>query len=179
MRVILVRHGESEANVGDFVNDDPARPVALTPRGLAQARAAGEALRGMPVVHAYASQFLRARQTAQAILIHHHCPLDIDSRLNERMSGLDGQPTSVFNDLVREDPVRTKPPRGESFLEQMTRLAAFLDAIRPLHADGAVLAVSHENPIMAVQALMGVPAEEAARGHIANCGWMEIDWPPA
>lgn len=180
MRVIFVRHGESEANVGDFVNDDPARPVALTARGWAQARATAETLRGVSFARAYASEFLRARQTATAILMHHRCTLEIDPRLNERISGLDGQATAVFTDLVRNDPVHTRPPRGETFLEQMARLAAFLAALQTRGNEaGAVLAVSHENPIMAVRALTGTPADEAARGHIPNCGWLEIQWPPA
>ncbi|CAG0972889.1 putative phosphoglycerate mutase [Rhodocyclaceae bacterium] len=179
MRVIFVRHGESEANVGDFVNDNPARPVALTSRGWAQAREAAETLRRVPFVCAYASEFLRARQTATAILTHHRCALEIDARLNERISGLDGQPTAVFTDLVRSDPVHIRPPGGESFVEQMERLGRFLEAIQGRsHEGGTVLAVSHENPIMAVRALAGTPANEAARGHIPNCGWLEIEWPP-
>lgn len=179
MRVIFVRHGESEANVGDFVNDDPTRPVALTPRGRDQARQAAESLRRLPFVQAYASQFPRARQTAAEILRHHRCPFAIDPRLNERISGMDGQPTAAFNELVRPDPVHTRPPCGESFLEQMARLADFLDAAYRLHRGQTILAVSHENPIMAVRALTGTAAEEAARGHIPNCGWLEIEWPPA
>jgi hypothetical protein len=40
-----------------------------------------------------------------------------------------------------------------------------------------VLAVSHENPILAAMALAGRPAEDAARGGIANCVWIELIWP--
>lgn len=177
MKIIFVRHGESEANVAGIINDDPARPVALTDTGRSQAIAAAEQLRGIPFVRAYASELLRARQTAEILLRHHACPLHVDSRLNERKSGMDGLPVESFNGLVRADPVRIKPPGGESFLEQMERLRAFLVDVTATEPAGPVLAVSHENPILAALALSGTPVEEAARGGIANCGWVEIDWP--
>lgn len=177
MKFYLVRHGESEANVGGYINDVHTKPVALTTRGREQAAATAEALRCNPFTHAYASQFPRARETAAIILAGRDLPLVIDARLNERHSGLDGQPVEVFHDLVRPDPVRIKPAKGESFLEQMARLKGFLDEIALRQSEGVVLAVSHENPILAVAALAGREVEAAARGTIANCEWLLLDWP--
>jgi len=90
MKVILVRHGESEGNVRHEINDDPQRIVNLTERGRAQAAAAAEQLRDIAFTHAYASEFPRARQTAAILLQHHALRLNIDARLNERISGMDG-----------------------------------------------------------------------------------------
>ncbi|MEW6312547.1 MAG: histidine phosphatase family protein [Pseudomonadota bacterium] len=177
MRIILVRHGESEANVADIVNDDPRQVVSLTGRGKAQAKATAEQLRGIAFTHAYVSEFPRAQQTAAILLRHHDCALAIDARLNERRSGMDGLPVHRFNDLIKPDPLRIKPEHGESFLEQMERLRDFLDAAATHHPHGVVLAVSHENPIMAAQAVAGMDAEQAARGSIANCAWVELTWP--
>jgi len=177
MQLYLLRHGESEANVGGFINDDPVRPVALTARGREQAAKAGEKLRGICFTHAYASEFPRARQTAAIILSGRDLPLRIDARLNERRSGLDGQPVEAFNGLVRLDPVRTKPLNGESFLEQMARLREFLDEVARRDPAGVVLAVSHENPILAAAALAGREVEAAARGGLGNCEWLLLDWP--
>ena len=177
MQIFLVRHGESEANVAGIINDDPARPVALTDNGRSQAATTAENLRGVPFVRAYASELLRARQTAEILLRHHACPLRIDARLNERKSGMDGQPVENFNGLVRPDPVRIRPPQGESFLEQMERLRAFFAEAAATQPAGPVLAVSHENPILAAMALTGKSVEEAARGSIPNCGWVELHWP--
>lgn len=176
-RFYCVRHGESEANVGGYINDDPGRPVALTARGREQAASAASALRGIPFTHAYASRFPRARQTAAIILAGRALSLDIDARLDERHSGLDGQPVAAFNDLVGPDPARIKPERGESFLEQMARLKGFLDEIAARHPEGVVLAVSHENPILAVAALAGREVDAAARGGIGNGGWLLVEWP--
>jgi alpha-ribazole phosphatase len=177
MRIFLVRHGESEANVADRISDDPLRIVNITERGRAQAEAAAEILREVSFTHAYASEFPRARQTAAILLRHHNLHLHVDGRLNERRSGMDGLPVHVFNDLVRADPLRFKPERGESFLEQMERLRSFLDEIAACHPDGVVLAVSHENPIVAALALTVEDPEQVIRDSVANCGWLELEWP--
>jgi broad specificity phosphatase PhoE len=176
MKIFLVRHGESEANVANRINDDPARIVNLTERGRSQAEAASDRLRSMRFTHAYASEFSRARQTAAILLRNHDVHLSIDARLNERRSGMDGLPVEMFNDLVRSDPLRIKPERGESFLEQMERIRSFLDEIAARHADGTVLAVSHENPIVAALALTVDDPEWVVQGSIANCEVVELDW---
>lgn len=176
MKIILVRHGESEANVADRINDDPARLVNLTERGRTQAEAAANRLREIRFTHAYASEFPRAQQTAALLLRHHALSLNIDARLNERSSGMDGLPVQVLNDLVRSDYLRFKPEHGESFLEQMDRLRSFLDEVVARHPDGVVLAVSHENPIVAAMALNADDPEQVMRSNVANCAWVELEW---
>lgn len=176
MKIILLRHGESEANIAHRINDDPSRPVNLTAQGRAQAEAASHRLREVPFTHAYASEFPRARQTAEILLRHHACPLLVDARLNERRSGMDGLPVHAFNDLVRPDPLHIKPEHGESFLEQMERVRSFLNEIAARHPDGVALAVSHENPILAALALTADDPEQVIRGSIANCEWVELAW---
>ncbi len=177
MKIILVRHGESEANVTDRINDDPARNVNLTERGRAQAGSAAASLSAVSFTHAYASKFPRAQQTASILLAERDCELHIDARLNERRSGMDGLPVSVFNELVQADPLHIKPEHGESFLEQMARLRSFLDEVAARHPDGMILAVSHESPILAAQALAVSDVERVVRGSIANCAWIELEWP--
>jgi broad specificity phosphatase PhoE len=177
MKIVLIRHGESEANVADRISDDPLRLVNLTQRGRAQAEIAAHGLRALHFTHAYASEFARAQQTAEILLRHHVCPLRTDARLNERRSGMDGLPVHAFNDLVRPDPLRIRPERGESFIEQMERLRGFLDEAAAHHPDGTVLAVSHENPILAALALTIDDPEQVVRNSIANCAWVELDWP--
>lgn len=179
MKIILVRHGESEGNVIHEINDDPKRIVNLTARGREQAQAAAERLRDVPFTHAYASEFPRAQQTAAILLRHHALELRIDARLNERRSGMDGQHVDAFNNYVRADYLRIKPPQGESFLEQMERLRSFLDEVATRHPDGVVLAVSHENPIVAALCLTSDALEQTAHRKLVNCEWLELDWPAA
>ncbi len=174
MKIVLVRHGESEGNVKHEINDDPRRIVNLTERGRQQAAATAQRLRDMPFTHAYVSQFPRAQQTIAILLQEHGLEPTVDARLNERLSGMDGQHVDAFNDFVRADYLRTKPPLGESFIEQMERLRSFLDDIAARHPDGVVLAVSHENPIVAALTLTSAEPEKTARSHLDNCEWVEL-----
>lgn len=177
MKIILVRHGESEGNVRHEINDDPHRIVNLTARGREQAAAAAEKLRDVPFTHAYASEFPRAQQTAEILLRHHALPLNVDARLNERRTGMDRQPVDAFNDYVRNDYLHAKPPNGESFVEQMVRLRRFLDELAARHPDGVVLAVSHENPIVAALALTVADPAQAMLRKLENCEAVELRWP--
>jgi broad specificity phosphatase PhoE len=59
----------------------------------------------------------------------------------------------------------------------MSRVGDFLDEIAQLHPEGIVLVVSHENPIQAAVALAGRDVEAAARGSLANCEWLRLEWP--
>lgn len=177
MKIVFVRHGESEGNVVHEINDNPARIVNLTERGRGQAVAAGEALRGRRFTVAYASEFPRARQTAEIILRHQACGLRIDARINERRSGMDGMPVHVFNDLIRVDRLYMKPAHGESFVEQMERLRSFLDDVAACHPEGQVLAVSHQDPILAALALTADDPEEVASRVLSNCERVELRWP--
>jgi len=177
MKITLIRHGESESNTSGYINDNPARPAPLTERGKAQAESAAISLRSVPYTLAFVSEFQRARETAAILLRQHDCQLLIDSRLNERCSGMDGQPSDIFNDMVRPDPVHIKPEKGESFLELMDRMRRFLDDVAEQYPQAVILAVSHQHPILAALALSGTDPEKAAHGNLDNCCWIDLVWP--
>jgi len=177
MNITLIRHGESVANAGNFISDDPRKPVGLTDKGRAQAESLALRLRNETFTHAYTSEFLRARETA-AILLSHHClPLYIDARLNERKSGLDGRPVHTFNDQVKRDPLHFKTETGESFMQQMERVRSVLDELAIRHPEGKILAVSHENPIIAALALTVNDPSTVVLSNLENCGRIDLIWP--
>jgi broad specificity phosphatase PhoE len=176
MQITFIRHGESEANVGHFINDDPNKPVHLTAKGKAQAEALAAELSEEHYTHAYVSEFPRAQQTLAILLRDRDLLPGIDPRLNERSSGMDGQPVHEFNDQVLRDPLHFKTTNGESFLEQMQRLRDFLDEIAARHPNGKVLAVSHENPILAALGLT-TSAQQVVLANLANCGRIDLEWP--
>lgn len=177
MKITLIRHGESEANVGNFINDDPAKSIHLTSKGREQAEFLAQQLRSEIFTHAYVSEFPRAQETASILLRHHNCTLLVDARLNERKSGMDGLPVHTFNDQVKRDPLNFKTEKGESFLEQMERLRDFLDELAQRHPEGRILAVSHENPIIAALALSVPNASTVVLCGLENCGRIDLFWP--
>ena len=103
MQITLVRHGESIANIGNYINDDPSKPVGLTDRGITQAESLAQRLRTEIFTHAYASEFPRAQQTAAILLRQHDCELIIDARLNERKTGMDGQPVDLLSQSASQN----------------------------------------------------------------------------
>ncbi|NNM81112.1 MAG: histidine phosphatase family protein [Burkholderiales bacterium] len=175
VRILYFRHGQSEANVARQISDDPSRIVNLTDTGRVQAQGARDLLSGIELSCAYASEFPRAQQTASILL--NGGEFRVDSRINERKSGMDGRSVQEFNDLVRNDPAGFCPPGGESFFDEMQRVKDFMDEMAERHSGGTILAVSHENPILAALALCGQDPAEAALGDIANCEKIEVTWP--
>lgn len=177
MKITLIRHGESVANLGNFISDDPGKAISLTGKGKAQAESLALHLRGEKFTQAYASEFPRARETASILLRYHNLELMIDARLNERKSGMDGLPVHVFNDQVKLDPLHFKTEKGESFLQQMGRMRRFLDEMASRYPAANILAVSHENPIIAALALTVDDASTVVLGSLENCGRLDLTWP--
>ena len=177
MKITLIRHGESVANVGNFINDDPSKEVGLTDKGKLQTESLARRLLSEKFTHVYASQFLRAQQTANILLRQRNLPFNIDARLNERKTGMDGQPVQAFNDQVKLDALHFKTANGESFVEQMQRMRNFLDEIAARFPGGHILAVAHENPIIAALALTVEDAATVVFKHLENCGRLDLHWP--
>jgi 2,3-bisphosphoglycerate-dependent phosphoglycerate mutase len=102
VRLFLVRHGESEANLDKSVNVNlPDHSIALSPEGHSQAAKVGEHLAGLvgdARLRLFVSPYLRARQTADGIgQALHSAGIDFDRReaieLRELAFGLfDGIP---------------------------------------------------------------------------------------
>jgi broad specificity phosphatase PhoE len=65
MRLLLIRHAESEGNAENRFQGH--RDYPLTPRGVEQARRLAARLRGRQLDHLYASPLLRANHTAQIV----------------------------------------------------------------------------------------------------------------
>ena len=109
--LIMVRHGESEANVG--LSTDPDCP--LTPRGLDQARVLATRfahldLRGFL---ALSSPYRRAVQTAEALSASIGLRFEIDTDLREW-----GATAVVGGETYPQEPVEETVKRLEGFLRR-------------------------------------------------------------
>ena len=65
MKLYLVRHGQSEANAGEYVS---TAKTVLTEQGILDAKKAGELLRGVQIDKIFVSPYTRAIQTAENAL---------------------------------------------------------------------------------------------------------------
>ena len=133
MRLIFLRHGESEYNRRGLCNADPGLPVPLTATGLLQARDAARRLADVPIRRVFVSRLRR-----------------VDARLDDRSTGFEDQPVADYLDTQQRapDPFAWKAPGGESYRELVARVHGFLAEVCTLD-EAAVLVVTHHQVMQA------------------------------
>jgi broad specificity phosphatase PhoE len=176
--LLLVRHGESEANVAAAEADAtgalrvavPARDadVELSPTGVAQAQALGRRLGAMPAEQApqalWVSTYRRARSTAEHALAEAGLDLApvVDERLRDRELGiLDTLTWRGVQELHPDEAERRRflgkyyhrPPGGESWVDVALRLRSVLRDIEDAGAE-RVLVVTHDAVVMLIRAVL-------------------------
>lgn len=177
--LILVRHGQSEANAAGLLLG--RADSSLTELGRRQAGRIGEALadsareapggaeEARPLARILTSPLARARSTAEIIrdVLGPGAPEpEVEERLIELDYGeLEGKrpadlPRGVWSGW-RSDPT-WRPPGGESFVDLHGRLDPLWVSLAAEAAAGDVIAVSHVSPIKAAVAwALGVGPELA------------------
>ncbi|MCW2583384.1 MAG: hypothetical protein JWQ53_2174 [Klenkia sp.] len=178
-RLLLVRHGQSEANVALRLDSLPPG-APLTQDGQAQARALVETLRGTPVAAVLASRAVRAQQTAAPLAAALGLDVDVRDGLQETFVGdLEGQAGwPVLEEYDRAygqwftGAPEVAPPGGESGHDVLARyLPVVEDVRRTLAADPhrSVVVVSHGAAIRwVVTSVSDLPATFAMTTHVAN-----------
>jgi len=170
--LILLRHGQSQWNLENRFTGWV--DVPLSPKGEAEARAAGEKLRGHRIDVLYASVLKRAIDTATLALEAAGMstpPMVQDPALNERMYG-DLQGLNKAEAAQRWGDAQIKlwrrsydvrPPGGESLADTAARVLPFWESpiLPDLRAGKNVLVVAHGNSLRAlVMHLDGLSREQ-------------------
>ncbi|KQT11627.1 2,3-bisphosphoglycerate-dependent phosphoglycerate mutase [Ramlibacter sp. Leaf400] len=167
-RLVLMRHGESTANLdGTFAG---WLDVPLTATGIAQARTAGRALRaaGLAFDRCYTSALQRSIESASHTLDEMGgggLPVEPSWRLNERHYGvLQGRDKAEAVRTYGAEQVRLwrrswaeRPPQGESMQDTVLRVQPLWDEqIAPRVAQGQrVLIVAHGTTLRAFAVILG------------------------
>jgi len=152
VRLILIRHGESEGNRDRTFTQSPEVP--LTDVGHEQARSVAQKLaqRHEPQ-RVVASPFTRARQTADAIAGHFALPVELEPDLREQSFGVfAGQPyTAMLTDASYHEGPRWawRPAGGESLLDVAQRAVPAFERIAQA-ARGDTIVVSHGGVMLAL-----------------------------
>jgi broad specificity phosphatase PhoE len=177
--LILVRHGQSAANVAFPAADarglresgltGPDRDVELTELGREQAAAVGRRLARLPAEQrpevVVTSPYLRARETwriaAEASGIDFPEP-STDERLVDRLMGdlemltraaiAERFPAEVERHGTFD--VHYRPPNGESFGDIAVRLRSFLDDLNREYAGRRVIVVAHDAVVLMMRAVI-------------------------
>ncbi|MTE12003.1 histidine phosphatase family protein [Nocardia aurantiaca] len=184
-KLILVRHGETEGNVGKIL-DTRLPGLPLTERGVAQAKTYGANLTAPPQ-RLFSSAALRAQQTGGYIEAATGVSLTVLEDLQEvQLGDLEGLNTTAahmefqrvyhawhFGDLS------VRVPGGESGEEVLARYIPALERLRDefLAAPDSpdVIVVSHGAAMRLVsRELTGVPRLFAANNHLDNTETIEL-----
>ncbi|MFI6292313.1 histidine phosphatase family protein [Nonomuraea sp. NPDC050790] len=188
VRIIAVRHGQSEANLAyeraretPLVFERGDHEVTLTDLGRRQAAAVGRVLAALPETEApevvWCSPYLRAldtwalaRQAWASDLPH-----TVDERLRDREMGV----LATFNRAAivarfpeeaarfeAEGEYAFRPRGGESFGDVVVRLRAFVEDLRESAHGRRVLIVAHDAVVLLLRhVLAGGPDAELAAIH--------------
>ncbi|MBP8288137.1 MAG: histidine phosphatase family protein [Rhodoferax sp.] len=148
-RIIAVRHGETAWNVDTRLQGH--LDIPLNDIGIWQAERLANALADEPIETVYASDLMRAWQTAQAIARVSHCPLRPDPGLRERGFGeFEGHTyaeiEAIWPDLSlqwRKRAPHWAPPGGESLIMMRQRVQATVDALAVRHVGAQIVLVAH------------------------------------
>ncbi len=186
VRLALVRHGETVANVeGRWQGQSDS---ALTERGVEQSRSLAEALADEPLAAIYSSDLGRAMATARIVAERHGLGVIPDARLREIDTGRwTGQLGSVLRQeepaLLEEwrlRPAEMRLPGGEGLAEVQARVLDFCRELLPRHRGASVLVMAHGtlNQTLLVHAL-GQPLTDLwLAERIDNCQVSRLTFDP-
>lgn len=181
-RICLIRHGETDWNAAGRMQGHIDIPLNAT--GFAQAKGLAGMLEEHCFAAIYASDLLRARQTAQAAAVLFGAQVQVLQELRERNYG-------VFQALTNEEARERHPaafqrfkardpdyvlPEGESLAGFAGRVIRSLTEIASRHADDEVLVVAHGGVLdIARRAATGMSLSSVRDFTIANAAinWLE------
>ena len=173
--VLFVRHGHTPTT--GKVLPGRAGGLHLSDDGRAQADQVAERLSVLPTIDAvYASPLERTRETAAPIAAARGLKVKTERGLLEADIGewtgweLKAARKAPEWKVVQRNPSGFRFPGGESLLEIQTRLVATIERLRAAHPGGAVVAVSHADPIKAALAhALGAHLDSFQRFAVSPC----------
>lgn len=183
MKLLLLRHGETDSNVAKRFQGQSDTP--LTPKGIEQARAAARHFAGVDIAAVYTSDLRRALETARLA-----APMaaKTDPRLREINFGeWEGLTYAEIQERFsgeltawEANPLLVGPPKGESLSALAARAEDFLNFLRENHADQTVLLVAHGGILQTILCVcLGLSPEMYWQFRLEPAGLAEISLYPA
>jgi 2,3-bisphosphoglycerate-dependent phosphoglycerate mutase len=166
--ILLARHGETDWNAQRRVQGHSDTP--LNDNGRAQALALAETLEDAELDAVYASDLMRARDTAEVVAGRKGIEVTVLPELRERHFGTwEGlTDTEIFERFP--DARSGSWGDGETKEEMRGRVLAALHRIADEHPGGRVLVVTHGGPVRSLLLECGLDG----RGPIGNCSLYEV-----
>jgi len=181
----IVRHGETDANVKKIFQGH--LDYVLNERGEWQAKEAGRKFKKIYFDKAFSSDLVRAKRTAELILLEKNLAVETTKRLRERRFGrYEGKPYEYtdpeldvlikkFGRLSAEEQFRFKYRREtESDEELSSRMLTFLRELAVTYRGKTILIVSHGGIMRAtLLKLVGVKKRNSI-GQLKNLAYFKV-----
>ncbi|EAR7911258.1 adenosylcobalamin/alpha-ribazole phosphatase [Salmonella enterica] len=182
MRLWLVRHGETEANVAGLYSGHA--PTPLTEKGIGQAKTLHTLLCHAPFDRVLCSELERARHTARLVLEGRDAPQHILPELNEMYFG--DWEMRHHRDLTHEDAEsyaawctdwqNAVPTNGEGFQAFTQRVERFISRLDAFSDCQSLLIVSHQGVLsLLIARLLAMPAASLWHFRVEQGCWSAID----
>ncbi|WP_320822453.1 histidine phosphatase family protein [Reinekea sp.] len=165
---LLMRHGESEANVAGLIVSDPAigcTRFGLTEHGRMQVVVSATRYAGKPINAVICSDFLRTTQTANLLVATLALPMaQIDIGLRERFFGdWEGKSDDHYPDIWRmdQDPERQMAHRIETVERVRQRGLKVIEKLEQARQNEVIILVSHGDMLqILLTAFVGKAADQ-------------------
>lgn len=179
--LLLVRHATT-ASTGKRLGGHTSAP--LDEGGRAQAEAAAERLRDVPLKAIYASPLPRTRETAEILATSHKLDVrDCEGVIEVDYGQWTDRPLAQVARTKRWPVIQTRPsrvrfPGGEAIRAAQWRAVEALEGLVTTHPRDTIAVVSHADVIKAAVAhFLGQPLDLFQRLHIAptSLTWLQLD----
>ena len=170
MRVLIIRHGETDWNKKRLIQG--TIDIPLNDVGKSQAKMAHDALENENIDAVFASPLIRARETAEIVVGERNLPIMYDKRIAERKFGVaEGMNIDEIDFDATWLPNRPPVYEGmETFEEIYERIADFFDEIYKDYSDKTVLVVTHGGvSIVCGYYFCGPPKSDRSEYFCRNC----------
>lgn len=175
MRIIAVRHGQTEGNVQKVIQSRTGGK--LTKVGISQAKQVADKLKDYKFDYIYCSTLDRCKETLGYIMEFHPGENVIYSdKLTELDKGeiegkqWDALPEYFYSEVYLDRRI----PGGESWIDLHTRINIFLNEI--YQQDALALIVTHDGPLKVINAILReVPLARAIRISYKNASLYELE----
>ncbi len=180
MKLIVVRHGETEENAKRMLMGH--MHGTLSGKGRLQAKKIALRLRNTKIDRVFSSDLMRARRTTEEIVRYHNVPLVYTKELREQNYGvLQGRHLDYLLAAMkrtRKSRLRYRPKRGESIMDMKIRVGKFVRSLnkKKEYKNETLLISAHAGIAWVIFSMYGhVPLAKAMKMHPKNTGLFTVE----
>lgn len=178
----MVRHGQTDWNVQHKIQGHT--DIRLNETGEAQAKEIGEKFGTIQFDLAFSSDLLRAKRTADIILLEKQLAIETTKALRERNFGeMEGKPHEIFFEYLKQIKGKTHEERHkhklhdgfESDEETAIRVLTFLRETAVANPGKKILITTHAGVFHILLVHLGIKTyEESDAMHVKNTGHIKL-----